>query len=149
MTKKRIIENPELLEEQPIFLLILSEGGVPVYSHWFIRESDLGDHLFGGFLSSINAFIKDAFSEGLDRASFGQYKLLMKSIAPFLICYIFKGPSYYALQRANLFIEKMLIQKETWQKLENFYRTNRIVQKNDISSLEPLITEIFIEKKSF
>ena len=73
----------------------------------------------------------------------------MKSITPFLICYIFKGDSYYALQRVNLFIEKIVKKKEVWQTLESFYLSNRIVQNDDIPSLEPLLIKLFLEKSSF
>ena len=149
MSRKRILEVPKQKDEDSILFLILTEGGNPIFSHWFVKENTLEDHLFGGFISTINAFIKEAFSERLDRASFGQYTLLMKSITPFLICYIFKGDSYYALQRVNLFIEKIVKKKEVWQTLESFYLSNRIVQNDDIPSLEPLLIKLFLEKSSF
>ena len=146
MSRKRILEVPEQKNEESVLFLILTEGGNPIYSHWFIKEKNLEDHLFGGFLSSINAFIKEIFSEGLDRASFGKYTLLMKSISPFLICYIFKGPSYYAIQRVKLLNSKIKSNEEVWQTLQHFYQTNRIIQTEDIPYLNLMINKIFIEK---
>jgi hypothetical protein len=57
------------------------------------------------------------FSEGLDRAIFGEHTLLMKSLPPFFISYIFKGQSYYALQKLNMFIEKLEKKEDIWKKL--------------------------------
>ena len=145
MTKNRAIELPELQDEESILLLILSEGGITVYSHPF-RKQIFENHLFGGFLTSINAFVNEIFSEGLNRASFGEHTLIMESISPFLICYIYKGASYYAIQRVKSFIEKIQNNKEMWQILENYYQSNRIIQKEDIPSLNMMVNKIFIEK---
>ena len=146
MVKRRMIEVPEFSDEEPVLLLIVSEGGVPFFRKSFIEDKFYEDHLFGGFITSINAFINNTFSEGLNRASFGKYTLLIKSIAPFLVCYIFKGASYYALQRVKLLISKIESNEEVWQTLQHFFQTNRIIQKEDIPSLNMMINKIFIEK---
>ncbi len=87
------------------------------------------------------------FSEGLDRAFFGEHTLLMNSFAPFLMCYIYKGQSYSAQKRLKSFVEELKRKKDVWETFEKFYRTSRKIQLKDIPSLEPLIKEIFIEKK--
>lgn len=86
------------------------------------------------------------FSEGLDRANFGQYSILMKSIPPFLVCYLFLGQSYLAQHRINYFIETIQNNHLIWETFNKFYQTNQVIQSKDVPSLEPLITEIFIEK---
>ena len=107
MTRKRIIEVPELVDEEPVLLLIVSEGGVPIFTQSFKVDKSFEDHLFGGFFTAINSFISEMFSEGLDRASFGEHTLLMKSIPPFLMFYIYKGQSYSAQKRVNSFIREL------------------------------------------
>ncbi|MFW9823737.1 MAG: tetratricopeptide repeat protein, partial [Candidatus Thorarchaeota archaeon] len=77
MVKKRVVKVPDLSDEESIFLLIISEGGEPVFSQKFVDDRSFEDHLFGGFLTTIDYFIKETFSEGLDRAMFGDYTLLM------------------------------------------------------------------------
>jgi len=145
MLKKRPIEFPKASEEDPVTILVITEGGTPLFSHSFIEGKEFESSLFSGFLTTIDYFMKETFSEGLDRFIFGDYTLLMKSVAPFFICYIFKGESYYALQRIKYFVEN--IQKEgLWQNLIKLFQSNRSIHLNDIPLLESLITEIFIAK---
>jgi len=87
------------------------------------------------------------FSEGLDRVFFGEYTLLMKSIPPFFISYIFKGDSYYALQKANYFIDRIQKEEDIWQNLLKSFQINQVIQLEDIPFLESLIIEIFITRK--
>jgi tetratricopeptide (TPR) repeat protein len=146
MIKRRRNDVPEASNEEPIMLLIVSEGGIPFFSQTFIEDKNLEDHLFGGFFTAINSFINETFSEGLDRASFGNYTLLMSSIPPFLMCYIYKGQSYSAQNRINSFINEIKSEKELWNTFEKFYQMNKKIRMEEIPSLKPLITKIFIEK---
>lgn len=146
MVRKRAIEIPKLSDEKPILLLIVSEGGRALFSHSFIEDKSFESHLFGGFLTTIDYFIREMFSEGLDRAIFGEYTLLMKSIPPFFISYIFKGDSYYALQKINHFIDHIQKEASIWQKLLKSFQINQSIHLKDIHLLESLITETFITK---
>lgn len=146
MMKKRIIEPPELIEEEPIYLLLISEGGLPIFTQSFIEDTSFEDHLFGGFFTAINSFINEMFSEGLDRASFGNHTLLMKSIFPFLLFYLYRGQSYLAQKRINSFIKELKDHTEIWKKFEEFYEKSRKISLKDIPSLAPLIKKTFIQK---
>ncbi|MFW9826544.1 MAG: tetratricopeptide repeat protein [Candidatus Thorarchaeota archaeon] len=146
MVRNRIIDAPELLDEEPVLLLIVSEGGIPFFTQSFGDEKAFEDHLFGGFFTAINSFINEMFSEGLDRASFGKHTLLMNAVSPFLMCYVYKGQSYSAQKRIKAFINEIRSNKEVWNTFEKFYRTSRKIHLKDIPSLEPLITKIFREK---
>ena len=112
-----------------------------------VKDKAFEDHLFGGFFTAINSFISDKFSEGLDRAIFGEHTLLMNSIPPFLMCYVYKGQSYSAQQKIRYFLDKLTGNKETWQAFEKYYQKNQEIQLKDIPSLEPLINEVFRDKK--
>jgi tetratricopeptide (TPR) repeat protein len=146
LIKKREIVVPDLTDEDPIVLLIISEGGRPIFSESFAEEWSFEDHLFGGFLTAINSFSDEMFSEGLNRANFGEYTIIMNSLHPFLVCYLFKGQSYSAQQRLTYFIDKLQNDEPVWQTFNKFNQVNKEVQLKDIPSLEPLITEIFINK---
>lgn len=146
MVRKRMITVPELSNEEPVLLLIVSEGGIPFFSHSFIEDKSFESHLFGGFLTTIDYFIKEMFSEGLDRAIFGDYTLLMKSVPPFFISYIFKGDSYYALQKVDYFIDQIQEEDDIWQNLLNSHQVSKSIRLKDVPLLESLITEIFIAK---
>ena len=86
------------------------------------------------------------FSEGLDRAMFGEYTLLMKSIPPFFISYIFKGDSYYAHQKIEYFMEHIQKDEILWQKLLNSFQLYQTIHLKDSPLLDSLITKTFIEK---
>jgi hypothetical protein len=146
MVRRRPLEISPLSNEEPVFLLIVSEGGKPIFSQSFEEDQSFEGYLFGGFFTAINSFISEKFSEGLDRASFGEHTLLMNSISPFLMCYVYKGQSYSAQQRIRYFIEELQDDKDAWQTFREFYMLNKEVQIKDIPSLEPLITKIFIDK---
>ena len=145
MVRRRMDTVPELLDEESITLLIITEGGAPLFTHSFIEENDFESPIFSGFLTTIDYFMKEVFSEGLDRFIFGNYTLLLKSVSPFFICYVFKGESYHALQRINYFVENVQ-KEEMWQILINLTKTNRYIYLKDIPLLETLITEVFITR---
>jgi tetratricopeptide (TPR) repeat protein len=146
MIRKRAIEVSELSDEEPILLLVVSEGGRPVFSQLFVEDQDFEDYLFGGFFTAINSFISEKFSEGLDRAIFGKHTLLMTSVSPFFVCYVFKGQSYLAQQRIRYFVEKIQNDELVWQTFIKFHQQNQEIQAKDIPSLESLIKDIFIDK---
>lgn len=146
MLRKQEIIVPELTDEDPIVLLIISEGGNPLFSESFVEEWAFEDHLFGGFLTAINSFSDEIFSKGLDRANFGDYTIIMNSLDPFLVCYLFKGQSYLAQQRVAKFIDHVKEDPVIWKTFNDFNQTSRSIQLKDIPSLENLISKIFIEK---
>ncbi|MFX1280735.1 MAG: tetratricopeptide repeat protein [Promethearchaeota archaeon] len=146
MIQKRVIEPPEIGDEKPMLLLIVSEGGKPIFSRSFIEDQTFEEHLIGGFLSAFNSFSDEMFSKGLDRASFGEYTLFMNSASPFLVCYLFKGQSYSAQRRLNYFLTKITSDKDIWENFKKYYKLNQEIQFKDIPSLEPLITKIFFEE---
>ena len=142
LIKKRMVDSPEVSKEEPVMLLILTQGGDLIFSKRFVENIPLEDDILGGFLTTINYFITEVFSEGLDRAVFGQYTLHMMPLKPFLICYIFKGYSYFAHQKIKNFLDIAI-----WQSLQTFFQNCKVAQLNDIPSLELLMTEIFMERK--
>ena len=146
MIKRRVVEEPKHPEETPVLFLIVSEGGTPLFSQSFIEDQSFEDHLIGGFLSAFNSFVDEMFSGELDRASFGEYTLLINSISPFFMCYIFKGQSYSAQHRLRYFLEKLKNDDDVWIVFEKYYKTNQEIQLKDVPTLEPLIQDIFIDQ---
>jgi len=147
LVKRRMIEVPEISKEDPVMLLILTEGGNLLFSKKFVEDFSFEDDILGGFLTTINYIISEVFSEGLDMAVFGQYTLLMMPVQPFLVCYIFKGDSYFAHHKIKNFLESIQKDNLVWQSLQNFFQKSKSIQLDDIPSFELLITEIFVEKK--
>jgi len=144
---KRDFSSLEHSEEEPILFLVLSEGGLPIFSHVFSKDWSYEDDLIGGFLSAINSFSGELFSKGLDRAKFGEHTILMKAVASFSICYLYKGQSYLAQKRINNFIEQFKNTTEIWEPFNDFYKTHQSIDLKKNRSLKLLITDIFIRKK--
>jgi tetratricopeptide (TPR) repeat protein len=97
----------EISEEEPIIFLILVKSGMSIFSKQFVSKSLLADQLIGGFLTAINAFSREAFSESgsIEGIKHEEYTLLMKPMESLLCCYVFKGQSYFALQKLKNFAE--------------------------------------------
>ncbi|MHA2392984.1 MAG: tetratricopeptide repeat protein [Promethearchaeota archaeon] len=146
MVHRKEIEFPRVTDEEPVVIFIFSESGEPLFSQPFTDKWKIEDHLLVGFLSAINSFSDEMFAEGFDRAIFGQYTILMVPISPFLVCYLFKGQSYIAQHRLKHFAKKLQTDKNIWDILNKFDKTSQIVELRDVPSLDPLITEIFINK---
>ena len=145
--KKRPLKVPKISKEDPVMLLILTEGGNLLFSKKFKEDFSFEDDILGGVLTTINYIISEVFSEDLDRAVFGQFTLLMMPLQPFLICYIYKGDSYYGYYKIRNFLDSIQNDNLIWQSLQNFLKKSKSVQLNDIPTLESLIKEIFVEKK--
>ncbi|MFW9867653.1 MAG: tetratricopeptide repeat protein [Candidatus Thorarchaeota archaeon] len=143
MIHRHEIEFPKISDEEPVVFLILSQGGRPIFSQLFAKEWEFEDHLLGGFLSAINSFSDEVFAEGLDRAIFGNFTLLMREITPFLMCYLFKGQSYLAQQKLSNFIENFQKNTSLWEFLEKAFNKDQILDSKDLPSLSLLINESF------
>jgi len=141
---KRALEPLESSGQQPISLLILAEGGVLVFSYPFSDEWRQDDDLFGSFLSAFSSFSDEFFSQGLDRAKFGNDTLLLQSVGSFSICYLFQGQTYFAKQKLEKFAET--IQKEVviWETLEKFEKQSQVAELGNLPQMESILTTIFL-----
>ena len=146
MQGKRTIRPPKLTPEVPVLLLIIAEGGIPLFSNPFTEEFSFENEIFGSFLTAFNDFSGEFFSKGLDRAKFGDYTILLQSVGSFLVCYLFKGQTYLAKQKLKRFTEHIQYNASVWQSLNRFNELNQIINVQDLPSLESIITEIFISK---
>ena len=71
----------------------------------------------------------------------------MENVVNLSFCYLFKGQTYPAKQKFDKFIERIQELTPIFQTLENFYQTSQVAELKDIPLLEPLILEIFSNKK--
>jgi len=148
MVRKRVVEPDEVQEEKSVVILIISKGGIPIFSHSFAEGWSFQDHLFGGFLSAVNSFSDEMFSQGLDRAIFGEYTIIVNVLTPFFICYLFKGQSFLAQQRMKHFVDTIQNDKKIWEPIKKYHQAKRFAQEKDIPSLDLLVKELFIERTS-
>ncbi|MFX0029951.1 MAG: tetratricopeptide repeat protein [Candidatus Hermodarchaeota archaeon] len=143
MQGKSVIEPPIIVPEIPVLLLIIGEGGFPLFSNQFEEEYKFEEDLISGFLAAFNTFSGELFSKGLDRVKFGEHMLLMQTVERFSVCYLFKGQTYIARQKLTQFTEKIQNEASIWNTLKNYYNTSRVVKLEEIPLLGSLISEIF------
>ncbi|MHA2339551.1 MAG: tetratricopeptide repeat protein [Candidatus Hodarchaeales archaeon] len=143
MQGKRALEKKKQVNEEPLLLLIIIEGGVLVFSYPFSDGWDRDNELFGSFMSAFTTFSDEFFSEELDRVKFGQYTVILEVIDNFSICYVFKGHSYLAKQKLARFTNRIKSQKIILETLNKFYQTSQVMESKDFPFLEAFITEIF------
>ncbi|MFW9825651.1 MAG: hypothetical protein ACFFE4_22100 [Candidatus Thorarchaeota archaeon] len=136
------------INEEPILLLLLTKGGVLLFTYPFTKEPEIDDDLISGYLAAFNSFITEIFSQGLDRMKFGDYTLLIDTITDFSLCYVFKGniiPANEKLQKLRAFMENS---EAFWQHLGEILKANRVIEIKNVPFLDDAITEIFEKKGS-
>jgi len=144
MLHKRVPDPPEA--EIPEFLLILdADSGLSIFSKAFHPSQSIDEHLFAGFLTAIDAFGRDTLAtSGIERIKYADYTLLLQPVAPFMICYVFQGPSYFALQKITQFSDTLPSMEHIWQGLTTALQGGRVPRSvAEPQELEGLITQIF------
>ncbi|MFW9968715.1 MAG: tetratricopeptide repeat protein [Candidatus Odinarchaeota archaeon] len=144
MIQKRTVDLPVVFEEEPLLLLIVTEGGIPAFSHAFSKDWKFSDELFSGFLSSFDSISKAVFSEGLDRAKFGDYTIIISTFENFLVCYLFRGQSYYAKQKIGYFTDSIKSTSSVRQIFNRFLINCHTIQLKEYPILEELIMNSFL-----
>ncbi|MHA1988433.1 MAG: hypothetical protein ACW98D_17525 [Promethearchaeota archaeon] len=143
MMGKNMIEPPDLVEEDPILLIIMSKAGNTFFNHTFIKNWDYGE-LFSSFISAFNTFSSEIFAENIDRIKIGENIIFIKPVEPFVACYVSKGQSYPAIKKLNKFSDSIKNKKEIWDILKKAASSNRELSIKNSTLLEDLVNEIFI-----
>jgi len=143
MLFNRFIKQADLSDEKPILILILDQSGIAVFSFAFDENWNFDTDIFGGFLKAFNSFSDEIFSQGLDRAKFGQYTILLHTMEEFIACYLFQGHTYPAQEKIKKLISQIPQIPSVWNALKSFEETNRVLQIKDFPNLRESIMNIF------
>jgi len=143
MQGRRAIEAPEIINEEPILLIIMGKEGVSYFNHSFIQNWDFDD-LFSAFMSAFNTFSSEIFSKSIDRIKIDENVILIKPIEPYLICYVIKGQSYPAQKKLTRFSDSIRNNSEIWEALNKAAKTNEMLELTNPPSLGSTLNEIFI-----
>ncbi|MFX1481061.1 MAG: tetratricopeptide repeat protein, partial [Promethearchaeota archaeon] len=140
---KHAVESPELVDEEPILLLIMDNSGATYFNHTFVANWDHSD-LFSSFMSAFNTFSDEIFSKSIDRIRIGENTILINPVESFLACYVIKGQSYSALKKLKKFTEILKKKSEIWDSLLKANKTSEILDLNNPPSLGVAVKEIFL-----
>jgi len=141
---KRAVEPPELVDEEPIVLLIMDKSGISYFNYSF-RENWDDDLLFSSFMSAFNTFSSEFFSESIDRIKIGENLILINPIESFLVCYVIKGQSYPGLQKLNRFSKAIKENTEIWETLNKAVKTGEVLELDKPQSLGNVVNKIFTQ----
>jgi tetratricopeptide (TPR) repeat protein len=136
------IDLPEMVNEEPILLLIMDNSGATYFNYPFAENWDYTD-LFSSFMSAFNTFIDEIFSNSIDRIKVKENTILINPIESFLTCYVIKGQSYPALQKLKRFTEAIKENPEIWQALNKSVKTSEMLELDKPPVLKTVIDEIF------
>ena len=142
MMGKKMIEPPDLVEEDPILLIIMSKAGNVYFNHTFIKNWDHSD-LFSSFISAFNTFSSEIFAKTIDRIKIGENIIFIKPVEPFVACYVSKGQSYPAIKKLNKFSDSIKNKKEIWDILNKAAKTSQELSVNSSPLLGAVVNEIF------
>jgi hypothetical protein len=138
----RLIEPPELVDEEPIVLLIIDKSGISYFNHSFREDWDF-EWLFSSFMSAFDTFSSEVFSDSIDRIIIGENLILINPVESFLICYVIKGQSYLGLQKLNRFSKAIKENSEIWESLTKAVQTGEVLELDNPKSLGDIVNEIF------
>ena len=145
MFKQNVLEDQEMVEEEPIMLMVLSEDGLLVYSKNFALSAKMSDQMMGSFLKAVQKFGHEVFSQTLDRIKFETYTFLIRSKDPLTFCYIYKGQSYSAQQKLNELIDDMLSKSTVWDPLLQQVKTGQTLDPDSQATLDALLSDVFLK----
>lgn len=94
----------EVKEEKPLLFVIMNETGTALYKYSFSHSFSIDEQMLSAFLSAMNSFCTEIFSDSFDRAIIGDSFLALARAPPFVFCYIFKGNSYLAQSKIKAFL---------------------------------------------
>ena len=141
---KRAVESPELIDDVPMLLAIISKTGYMVLTNPFSVEIPFDEDRVGEFISFFNSISGQMFSKSLDRAKFGEYTLLLKTLNSFSFCYLFEGQSYLAQKRLNNFYETIKSDGSILEILNTAIHIGQVINLKENPKLETMIAKCFL-----
>ena len=128
-------------KEQPILLMIITDGGIPLYSYHFQHQTPLKDNLIASFLIAMHQFSKETFQQGgdLKQITLKEYKIVFMSFDTRIFAYVYQGNSLMAMKTLETFIETISSNQRFWKE---FIGIIPVITKEQSSFLDEAITRI-------
>ena len=143
---RRRAEIPDIKEESPFMFLIIAMSGMSIFSKIFVEENLMDEQLIGGFITAINIVTQQAFSDqdAIEGIRHQDFTLLLKYIGNtrILCVYVFKGQTYFAMQKLKTFIETVQY-SEAMALIDDANDIGKIISEEP--ALLDIVTKIFQE----
>ena len=143
----RWLQNKQRLEkfiETPILLLVLTEGGLSIFTKKFEAGRQLVDQLIGGLITAINSFGQDVFEGSpMDQIVYQEYTVVLTVYENMMFCYIFQGTAQFAREKLALFVESLQTSDEIWEILDTARKRGVFLKSSEQNRLDQIITDVF------
>jgi tetratricopeptide (TPR) repeat protein len=143
MKTRNIAAVTEATPEDPVMLLIIAEGGMTLFNHTFTSNEYVKGELIGSFLSAIELFSQEVFSSPIERATLGEYRLVIHNHETLSFSYVFRGESYSAIKRLKKFIQKLEIDKNLWIALKSKIDTGVLLNTEEQDNINAILDNVF------
>jgi len=149
LSNKGDVEFPQLINEEPVMLLVLAESGTPLYTKNYLEGSELDGVLVGGFLAAIINFCNETFSSkgSIERIKHQEYTLLLKPKKPLFFSYVIKGQTYAASQKLEAFSKIIGTSTSVWEDLISAKKCSKALETNSKKMIEDIANMIFPSKR--
>ncbi|MHA2093821.1 MAG: tetratricopeptide repeat protein [Candidatus Hodarchaeales archaeon] len=133
------------IPEKPEMLLIITEGGMTLFTHHFHPEDRIKSQLVGGFLSAIDSFSNEIFSSSIERVNLGEFRLIFHSHLFLTFAYVFKGESYSAIKKMKSLISSLESVDDIWNSFKENVKTGKLLSGKQESVIKGFLKKIFPE----
>ncbi|MHA1994689.1 MAG: tetratricopeptide repeat protein [Candidatus Hodarchaeales archaeon] len=143
MTTQNIAAVSKVIPEKPEMLLIITEGGMTLFTYHFKPKERIKSQLVGAFLSAIESFSKEIFSSSIERVNLGEFRLILHSHLFLTFAYVFKGESYSAIKKLGKLVSSLESSAEIWTSIQENVSTGKLLSNKETSDIIEFVVKIF------
>ncbi len=132
------LKRKVLGKEKPIWLVILTSGGISIFSKSFDPNMTINDQFVAGLVAAIDILGKESLPEqgSVERISYQDHNIVIKRSNGLLFCYAFSKQSWPALEKLERFITSLKDEEQLWAALTRdipFLTRDEKIALNEIS----------------
>ncbi len=140
------IALPEIIQEEPVYIIIQNDSGKTIFTEEFQSLSKLDGALIGGFIAALNSFVQELFHTPghIERIKHQDYTLVLKIHEGLLITYIYKGQSYSSIKKLNNFVDSLSTTPDLWKTLQKSSTSPKMLNEEEIFSIRKISESCFV-----
>ncbi len=140
------IALPEIIQEEPVYLLIQNDSGKTIFTEKFQSLTKLDGALIGGFIAALNSFVQELFHTPghIERIKHQDYTLVLKIHEGLLFTYIYKGQSYSSIKKLSNFVDSLSATPDIWKGLHKSSGSPKMLNAEDLLTIQKISETCFV-----
>jgi tetratricopeptide (TPR) repeat protein len=140
------IALPEIIKEEPVYLIIQNNSGKTIFTEEFQSLSKLDGALIGGFIAALNSFVQELFHTPghIERIKHQDYTMVLKIHEGVLVTYIYKGQSYSSIKKLSNFVDSLATTPNVWKALQQSFASPEVLSVEELSSIKKISESCFV-----